>query len=253
MELTFLGTGTSQGVPVIGCNCDVCGSTDARDKRLRTSVHLKVGNSNFVIDSGPDFRTQMLREQVVSLDALLFTHEHMDHIAGFDDIKPFYYLSGQALDIYATRQVQDALKRAFYYIFEADKYPGVPSVNLHTIGDQAFNIQDITFEPLPVIHHRLPVLGFKVGELAYITDASDINAKVIRKVKGSKVLVINALRYEKHLSHFNIAEAIEIIDQVEPENAYLIHMAHDLGKHAEVEASLPNNVFLSYDGLKVHI
>ena len=253
MEVTFLGTGTSQGVPVIGCDCEVCTSSDPKDNRLRTSVHLQIGTLSVVIDTGPDFRTQMLRENINSLDAVLFTHEHKDHIAGFDDIRPFYFLQAKAMDVYATTRVQNALKKAFDYIFEEYRYPGVPEVNLHTISDKPFLVNGVEFIPLPVMHKNLPVTGFRVGDFTYITDASYIYPEVLHQVKYTKVLVLNALRIQSHYSHFNLEEALRMIEVIQPEEAYLIHIAHSLGLHEKVENALPKGVHLSYDGLKLQL
>ncbi|HNL04269.1 MAG TPA: MBL fold metallo-hydrolase [Bacteroidia bacterium] len=253
MKITFLGTGTSQGVPVIACNCNVCQSSDLRDKRLRTSIHIQHKNSSFVIDSGPDFRQQMLRAQIKNLTALIFTHEHKDHVAGMDDIRAFNYVLQKKIDIYATLRVQEALVREFPYVFHDFKYPGVPEVNMITIDEHPFNIEGLEFIPIEVLHYKLPVNAYRVGDFTYITDANFISEKEKEKIKGSRIVVINALRREKHVSHFNLEEALELIKELKPEKAYLTHISHQLGKHSDVEKELPPNVFLAYDGFEIEM
>ncbi|HMU77217.1 MAG: MBL fold metallo-hydrolase [Bacteroidetes bacterium] len=253
MKITFLGTGTSQGVPVIACNCNVCQSSDLRDKRLRTSIHIQYKNSSFVIDSGPDFRQQMLRAQIKNLTALIFTHEHKDHVAGMDDIRAFNYVLQKKIDIYATLRVQEALVREFPYVFHDFKYPGVPEVNMITIDEHPFNIEGLEFIPIEVLHYKLPVNAYRVGDFTYITDANFISEKEKEKIKGSRIVVINALRREKHVSHFNLEEALELIKELKPEKAYLTHISHQLGKHSDVEKELPPNVFLAYDGFEIEM
>jgi phosphoribosyl 1,2-cyclic phosphate phosphodiesterase len=248
-----LGTGTSQGVPVIACNCNVCQSSDLRDKRLRTSIHIQYKNSSFVIDSGPDFRQQMLRAQIKNLTALIFTHEHKDHVAGMDDIRAFNYVLQKKIDIYATLRVQEALVREFPYVFHDFKYPGVPEVNMITIDEHPFNIEGLEFIPIEVLHYKLPVNAYRVGDFTYITDANFISEKEKEKIKGSRIVVINALRREKHVSHFNLEEALELIKELKPEKAYLTHISHQLGKHSDVEKELPPNVFLAYDGFEIEM
>lgn len=253
IKLTFLGTGTSQGVPVIGCKCKVCKSTDKHDKRLRTSALVQVNGNNFVIDSGPDFRYQMLRCGIQKLDALLFTHEHKDHVAGMDDIRPFNFILKQKVNVYATDRVQLALKREFPYVFEDLKYPGVPEVKMHLIDKNPFEINGVKIEPIEVSHYLLPVLGFKIGELCYITDANFISEESKAMIKNCKILVINALRKEKHISHFNLKEAIEIIKELNPEKAYLTHISHQLGTQKDVENELPENMFCAFDTLEIDL
>ncbi len=248
-----MGTGTSQGVPVIACNCNVCQSSDLRDKRLRTSIHIQYKNSSFVIDSGPDFRQQMLRAQIKNLTALIFTHEHKDHVAGMDDIRAFNYVLQKKIDIYATLRVQEALVREFPYVFHDFKYPGVPEVNMITIDEHPFNIEGLEFIPIEVLHYKLPVNAYRVGDFTYITDANFISEKEKDKIKGSRIVVINALRREKHVSHFNLEEALELIKELKPEKAYLTHISHQLGKHSDVEKELPPNVFLAYDGFEIEM
>jgi phosphoribosyl 1,2-cyclic phosphate phosphodiesterase len=254
MDLTFLGTGTSQGVPVIACDCSVCISTDVNDNRLRTSAMITIDRDNYVIDSGPDFRQQMLREKVQDLRAILFTHEHKDHVAGMDDVRAFNFKHNKEMDVYCDLNVQKALLREYPYVFSDFKYPGVPEVKVHQIcGDQSFTIDGNLFTPIEVMHYKLPVLGYRVGNLTYITDAKTVTEKEIEKIKGSKVLVVNALRIKEHISHFNLEQALTFIKKVNPERAYLTHISHLMGKHKDVVKLLPNNVFLAYDGLKIKV
>jgi phosphoribosyl 1,2-cyclic phosphate phosphodiesterase len=253
MELTFLGTGTSQGVPVIACKCNVCQSLDAKDKRLRTSIMLSVDGMNIVIDTGPDFRQQMLREKVEKVDAIVFTHEHKDHTAGFDDIRAYNYIMQKKMNVYATERVWEALKREFAYVFSDFKYPGIPEINQFTIDINPFKIMGVQFIPILTYHLKLPVFSFRIKNFTYITDANYIPDEELEKIKGSEVIVINALRKEKHISHFNLEEALDIINKINPKKAYLIHMSHQMGTHEDVSLELPENVFLSYDGLKVQV
>lgn len=253
MKITFLGTGTSQGVPVIACDCSVCNSFDSRDKRLRSSVQIETNDKIFVIDSGPDFRQQMLRFGTKRLDALIFTHEHKDHIAGMDDIRAFNYKMKKRIDVYATNNVQVALKREYKYIFDDIKYPGIPEINLHTIQNKEFTIGDVGVIPIEVMHYKLPVLCFRIDDFTYITDANYISDKEKEKIKGSKVLVLNALRKEKHISHFNLNEAIELANELQVPQTYFTHISHQLGLHAEVDAFLPDGINLAYDGLCISI
>ncbi len=251
MTITFLGTGTSQGVPVIACACDVCQSSDYRDKRLRTSVMLTINGLNFVIDTGPDFRQQMLRESVNSLDAVIFTHEHKDHIAGLDDVRAFNYTQKRAMDLYGDSLVEIAIKREFFYAFLEDKYPGVPLLDFHLIDNKPFEVKGIVFTPIEVMHYKLPVFGFRVGDFTYITDAKTISHEEIAKIRGTKVLVLNALRRKEHISHFNLEEALAVIEQIQPEKAYLTHISHLFDTQANIEKELPDNVYVAYDGLKL--
>lgn len=236
---------------MIGCTCEVCTSADLKDKRLRSSLMVESDSHRFVIDSGPDFRQQMLREKVDSLDGIVFTHEHKDHIAGLDDVRAFNYLNHKAMDVYASEAVQLALKREFFYIFNGDNYPGIPKINLHTIDEQPFEASSIKFIPIPVMHMRLPVLGFRMGGFSYITDANFISDKSKELLLNSEVLVLNSLRREKHVSHFNLEEAMELVDELKPKMTYLTHISHQLGKHEEVEQELPDNIRLAYDGFAV--
>jgi phosphoribosyl 1,2-cyclic phosphate phosphodiesterase len=253
LEITFLGTGTSQGVPVIGCRCEVCKSIDPRDKRLRTSALISIGNTNILIDAGPDFRQQMLREEASSIDAILFTHEHKDHVGGLDDVRAFNFISKSAMEVYAEQRVQAALRKEYSYIFADKPYPGVPKLNLNTIELDSFEIKGIKITPIRIMHYHLPILGFRIGDLTYITDASYIPEEEKYKLHGSKYLVINALRAEKHISHLNIQEALQIINECAPRSAFLTHMSHQIGKHEDLLRILPDNVKPAYDGLKVKI
>ena len=253
MTITFLGTGTSQGVPVIACNCEVCTSPDPRDKRLRSSILIEGEGKVVVIDSGPDFRYQMLRAKVKHLDAIVFTHEHKDHIAGMDDIRAFNYRQESAIDIYATTRVQEALKREFSFVFAEMKYPGIPEVNLKTIDLKPFSIGNILFRPVEVMHYKLPVLGFRVGDFTYITDAKTISETEKQKIKGTKILVINALQIEKHISHFTFVEAIAFAKEIGAEKTYFTHISHRLGRHESILGLLPKNITLAYDGLVLEV
>ncbi|HCQ29572.1 MAG TPA: MBL fold metallo-hydrolase [Flavobacteriales bacterium] len=251
MELTFLGTGTSQGVPVIACKCHVCKSNDVQDNRLRTSAMISYNDKNIVIDTGPDFRQQMLREKVEHLDAVLFTHEHKDHIAGLDDVRAFNYIQKQPTDIYASASVIQALEREFYYAFEEVKYPGVPQLQVHEIFNQPFKLFGRQIIPIKVWHYKLPVFGYRIGDITYITDANRIDEEEKEKIKGTKVLIVNALRKEKHISHFTLDEAVELSQKVGAESAYLTHISHLMGDHHSVNRGLPQNIQLAYDGLSI--
>lgn len=252
MRLTFLGTGTSQGVPVIACRCSVCRSSDERDTRLRTSALLSVGDKNILFDIGPDFRQQMLREQVDHIDAILITHAHRDHVAGLDDIRSFNYVQRRKMDVFLNAEARVAIERDYHYIFEPHEYPGLPEAELHTVTGQ-FMAAGLEVTPIKAMHKDLPVLGYRIGEMAYITDANHIAPEEMEKLQGVKVLVINALRKAKHFSHYCLPEALEVIERVGPERAYLTHMSHEMGLHAEVSAELPEGVELAYDRLTVEI
>lgn len=253
-KVTFLGTGTSQGVPLIACPCQVCNSIDPLDKRLRSSVRVEVGEVTIVIDSGPDFRQQMLRSETKKIDGLVFTHEHKDHIAGMDDIRAFNYVNKSAVDVYASKQVQLALRREYQYIFTDFKYPGIPEINLFEIeNDKPFQIHGVNIIPIEVLHYKLPVLGFRINDFTYITDANFISDKEKEKIKGSKIMVVNALRHQKHISHYTLSEAIELVRELEVPEAYFTHISHQLGFHHEVESTLPKGMHLAYDGLELTI
>jgi phosphoribosyl 1,2-cyclic phosphate phosphodiesterase len=253
MKITFLGTGTSQGIPLIGCQCVVCRSADAKDKRTRTSILVETNGKTIVVDCGPDFRQQFLRENILKLDAVLMTHEHKDHLAGLDEVRAFNYLQKKAMPVYATERVQLAIKREYAYIFEEPSYPGIPKIDLHTIGLQNFSVEGIPVVPIEVMHHQLPVHGFRFGNFTYITDANFISPKEKEKIKGSEVLVLNALRREPHISHYTLAQALELIEELKPKQAYLTHISHQLGLHEEVEKELPVGVNIAYDGLVVEL
>jgi len=253
LKVTFLGTGTSQGVPVIACDCPVCSSLDYRDKRLRSSIHLEIEGKSLVVDTGPDFRQQMIREKIHHLDAVLFTHEHKDHTGGLDDIRSYNFLQKKDMPIYGTKKVLNQIKREFAYIFEEVRYPGVPSVITHEIVNEPFSAEGIQVVPIQVLHYRLPVFGFRFGDFTYITDAKYIDDTELEKIKGSKVLVLNALQQSHHLSHFTLEEAIQLVHLIKPELAYFTHISHRLGTHQEVEKTLPPNIHLAFDGLKISI
>ncbi len=253
MQITFLGTGTSQGIPVIGCECNVCKSTALENKRLRSSVLISLNAFNILIDSGPDFRAQMLAENITRLHAILLTHAHKDHIGGLDDVRAFNHLMQKPMDIYAKNDVISALKREYPYAFETCKYPGAPEFKVHEIENQIFDVENIKVTPIEVMHWNLKILGFRIYDFAYITDANAIADKEKEKIKGLEVLVINALRKEKHISHFNLEEALDLIKELKPQKAYLTHIGHQMGEHDVIQKLLPKNVFIAYDGLKIDI
>lgn len=251
MIITFLGTGTSQGVPVIGCECEVCRSIDYRDNRLRSSVLIETNDKTIVIDTGPDFRQQMLRERVRQLDAVVYTHQHKDHTAGMDDVRGFNFIQKTEIPIYARQDVLNQLQQEFEYVFSSSKYPGVPQIKVNEIKNQPFDIGEVTLTPVEVMHHKLSVFGYRVHNFTYITDANFISDQEIEKIKGSEVVVLNALRKTTHISHFSLEEAIEMSKKLEAEKTYLTHISHGLGKHRDVSKELPDNVELAYDGLKL--
>lgn len=253
MQVTFLGTGTSQGVPLIGCPCEVCKSINTKDKRLRSSVLVQANGKNLVIDTGPDFRQQMLRTEIPRLDGILFTHSHKDHISGFDDIRAYNYIQKEHMEVYLEEAVMKAMRRDFFYMFEDFKYPGVPEANFHIIDENEFELEGIKIIPIRVFHHKMPVLGFRIENFTYITDANNIPESEIEKIKGSEIVVLNALRRDSHISHFSLSEAIEMVNKINPTKAYFTHISHQLGLHNEVNKELPSNIELAWDGLQVEL
>jgi phosphoribosyl 1,2-cyclic phosphate phosphodiesterase len=253
LKITFLGTGTSSGVPMIACSCHVCTSQDKKDKRLRSSILVQSQQTTLVVDTTPDFRYQMLRENVKNLDAVLFTHPHKDHIAGLDDVRAFNFFQEQPMQIFANQMTIDGLIREFAYAFADTKYPGVPNLELNSIALEPFSIGDIPIIPIQVWHLKMPVFGFRFGNFTYITDANRIDATEKEKIKGSEVLVVNALRKEKHISHYTLDEAISLVQELEIPTAYFTHISHQLGRHEEIEKSLPEGIHLGYDHLTLSL
>jgi len=253
LRVIFLGTGTSQGVPVIGCKCEVCSSLNFKDNRLRSSIFVEYNGIHIVIDTGPDFRQQMLRERIDKLDTVLFTHAHKDHTAGLDDIRSYNFRQRKDMPVYGEESVLDQLKQEFSYIFAETKYPGVPRVQLFPIENEPFEIDGNTIQPIRVLHHKLPVLGFRFGDFTYITDANFIDPNEQEKIKGSKIIVLNALQKEDHISHFTLQEAVDMMQGFNPEKGYLTHISHKMGLHSEVSKELPENVEIAWDGLRLDI
>ncbi|MBD0294871.1 MAG: MBL fold metallo-hydrolase [Flavisolibacter sp.] len=249
LRITFLGTGTSSGVPMIACDCRVCTSADKKDKRLRSSIMVESANTTIVVDTTPDFRYQMLRQKVKRLDAVLFTHPHKDHIAGLDDVRAFNYFQEQAMQVFANQMTIDGLVREFAYAFADKKYPGIPNLELNAITLDPFQIGDIPILPVMVWHLKLPVFGYRFGSFTYITDASRIDEAEKEKIWGSDTIVLNALRKEKHISHFTLQEAVDLVKELQIPNAYFTHLSHQMGLHTEVEETLPQGMHLAYDGL----
>ncbi len=253
LKITLLGSGTSSGVPMIACECHVCTSSDKRDKRLRSSTMVQSATTTIVVDTTPDFRYQMLREGVKKLDAVLFTHPHKDHIAGLDDVRAFNYFQEQAMAVYANPMTVDALMREFAYAFADKKYPGVPNIELNTITLEPFSIGDISIVPFQVWHLKMPVFAFRFGDFSYITDANRIDESEKEKIRGSKIMVVNALRKEKHISHYTLDEAVALVQELGVPEAYFTHISHQLGRHAEIERILPEGMHLAYDGLQLTV
>ena len=253
LQITFLGTGTSTGIPMIACNCEVCTSSDNRDKRLRSSILLQSNHTTLVVDTTPDFRYQMLRSHTTQLDAVLLTHPHKDHLAGLDDIRAFNFFSHKPMHIYANSLTEEAVRRDFYYAFGDAKYPGVPDLKMVTIDETPFDNGDIHIQPIKVMHHRMPVLGFRFGDFTYITDANRIDEMEKEKIRGSKILVLNALRKEKHLAHFTLSEAVELAIELAVPEVYFTHISHQLGKQAVINAELPGHIQLAHDGLVINV
>ncbi len=251
LKITFLGTGTSSGVPMIACTCEVCNSTNTKDNRLRSSIMVESETTTIIVDTTPDFRFQMLREKVKHIDAIIFTHPHKDHVAGLDDVKAFNYFNKKHIEVYANELTQKAIKNEFYYIFAAHKYPGVADINLNLINEEPFLIGDIMVTPIKVWHLHMPVLGFRFGNFTYITDANRIEEQELDKIRGSEILVLNALRHKAHLSHFTLQEAIDLSTSLQIPTTYFTHISHQLGLHEVVTNELPPNCYLAYDGLQI--
>jgi phosphoribosyl 1,2-cyclic phosphate phosphodiesterase len=253
LKITFLGTGTSSGVPMIACDCEVCSSKDKKDNRLRSSILIESAKTKLVIDTTPDFRYQMLRAHVKHLDAVVFTHPHKDHIAGLDDVKAYNFFSGMPMQLFANEMSQEVIIREFPYAFADTRYPGAPEIKLNTIGTDPFVVGDIPIVPVSVWHMQMPVLGFRFGKFTYITDANRVDESEKDKIKGSEVIVLNALRKEKHISHFNLEEAIHLVNELQIPKAYFTHISHQLGLHTKINDSLPHQMELAYDGLELTI
>lgn len=251
MKINFLGTGTSQGVPVIGCECKVCKSLDFRDKRFRTSIHLEAQGVSLVVDTGPDFRMQMLRAGITRLDAVLFTHEHKDHTAGLDDIRPFNFSQKMDMPVFARRNVLEQIQREYSYIFSHKKYPGVPQVEPVEITENPFHVNGLAVTPIPVLHYKLPVLGFRFGDFSYITDANFIPDESLKLLEGTDILVLNALQIDPHISHFTLEEAIQLAKKIGAKQTYFTHISHRMGLHAQIDDELPEGISLAYDGLEL--
>lgn len=252
MKVTFLGTGTSQGIPVIGCHCKICKSNNKKDKRLRSSIHVQQNDVSFIIDTGPDFRQQVLRENINQLDFVLYTHAHKDHTGGIDDIRSFNFIHKKTIPVYGNKSLINQMKNDYSYIFSKSKYPGLPKISLHSVKNN-FNKLGINIVPVNVKHNKLDVLGYKIFDFTYITDANFISKKERKKIEGSKILVINCLQQKKHISHFNLSEALVLIKELKVKKAYLTHVSHNLGSHKEISKILPKNVSLAYDSLIINI
>ncbi len=252
-KITFLGTGTSQGVPFIGCTCTVCTSKDPRDNRLRSSIWVQSEQTSVIIDAGPDFRYQMLRAKVPRIDAIVFTHGHKDHVAGLDDVRAYNYWQNEGIDLYADANAEEILRREFHYAFSGVNYPGIPVLNIRPVTSAPFRIGDLGFIPVQVLHYKLDVYGYRIGDFTYITDANYIAPEEMDKMRGSRFLVLNALRHEPHISHFTLEEAIAIARDIGAERTYFTHASHQLGLHTDIEAGLPDGMFMAYDGLVLDI
>lgn len=253
MKVTFLGTGTSQGVPVIACDCEVCKSLDYRDKRTRTSIHIQVDGKSIVFDTGPDFREQMLRERINHLDAVIYTHEHKDHTAGLDDVRSYNFKQDMDMPVYGRKPVLEQIQREFAYIFAVNKYPGIPKVKLYEIENKPFQVEGIDILPVDVWHYKLQVFGYRIKDFTYITDVNFIPDEEKDKIRGSKVLVLSALQKNSHLSHFNLEQAIDMVRELKIPQAYFIHMGHRMGLHRNIEEELPEGMELAYDGLQIEL
>lgn len=253
MTITLLGTGTSSGVPLIGCECAVCRSVDFRDKRLRSSIHIAVDGCSFVVDTGPDFRQQVLRLNLRQLDAVLFTHEHKDHTAGLDEVRAYNFRSGKDMPIYGRPTVLAQLQREFAYVFAEHKYPGTPRIQLNEIQNEPFDVQGVRIIPIEVMHHRLPVYGYRIGDFTYLTDLNAIAETELQKVFGTKILVLDALQRQPHISHFTLDQAVAVAQRIGADRTYFTHISHKLGLHHEVEKELPPSIRLGYDGLQIKV
>lgn len=253
LKITFLGTGTSSGVPMVACSCEVCTSSNDKDTRLRSSIMVQSSTTTIIVDATPDFRYQMLRKKVKEINAVLITHPHKDHVAGLDDTRPFQFFNQRPTEVYGNRITLDGIKNEIPYAFQELTYPGIPKINLHEISLEPFSIGDIPIQPVLVWHHRMPVYGFRFGSFTYITDANRIDDAEKEKIKGSKVIVLNALRNETHVSHFTLQEAIELVQELKIQQAYFTHISHQLGLHQAVSDLLPNGIELAYDGLEIHL
>ena len=251
MELTFLGTGTSTGIPEIGCDCEVCTSEDPRDKRFRVSLFVEVEDKKILIDCGPDFRQQMIANPVDRIDAVLITHEHYDHVGGIDDLRPFCKFG--AVNLYAEKYVSDDIKSRIPYVFEEKKYPGVPDISIHEIGLHPFEINGLKITPIRLLHGKLPIFGYRIGKMAFLTDLKTIPEEEFSKLEDLDVLIINALHFKEHISHETVTDALKNIERIKPQRAFLIHMGHRFGLHAVMEKQMPENVFVAYDGLKINL
>ncbi|HTO14861.1 MAG TPA: MBL fold metallo-hydrolase [Edaphocola sp.] len=253
LKITFLGTGTSQGIPLIGCHCPVCQSKDKKNNRLRSSVWIRNEDTSIVIDTGPDFRYQMLRAEVAQVDGILFTHGHKDHVAGLDDVRAFNYWSHKDMELYANEETEKVIRREFHYAFSGDNYPGIPKLNIHPLHGQDIYIGSLIIETIKVLHYRMEVYGYRIGDFTYITDANYISPEEKEKIKGSKILVLNALRFEPHISHFTFDEAIALAQEVGAEQTYLTHLSHQAGLHEVISKRLPSNVHIAYDQLTLQL
>lgn len=255
MKITVLGSGTSQGIPIITCDCEVCRSTDARDRRLRTSILIETNDTTICVDAGPDFRYQMLRANVKKLDAILITHEHKDHIGGLDDARPLIFVQKRPMTVYASCEAQEEIKREYSYAFanEDERYPGVPTFDLIEITQEPIIINDLTIEPIKLKHYTLTSYGFRIGDFAYITDLSELSEEAFQKLIGIKYLIIEALRRKEHYSHINLSQAIEIAQRLNVKKAWFTHVSHEMGKTSDVNQTLPENMALAYDGLEIEI
>ena len=253
LKITLLGTGTSLGVPIIGCHCPVCTSSDKKDYRLRASALVEWDGLRVVVDAGPDFRQQMLSARVTDIDAILLTHEHKDHVSGLDDIRAFNFMHRKAVDIYCEKRVQESIRKDFAYVFSAIQYPGIPQMNLYAIDPGVFMLNGREVLAIRAMHYKLPILGFRFGDFSYITDANYLTPDEIGQLAGSRVLVINALRWEPHLSHFSIPETVALIQQIQPEKAYITHLSHQAGTHSELLKKLPAGIEPGYDGLVIEL